>query len=117
MENITLQCSQCNETIDTTYDNFIQQQKTRGDKCPLCNHGDVYIIWGEYSELALTIHRAAQELKKIDPTTAARLAQPITEVIGKLDTALPCGCQESDLVMEVETGKFHCLAHGAFYHG
>jgi|JFJP01.1.fsa_nt_gi DNA-directed RNA polymerase subunit RPC12/RpoP len=81
MEKITLQCSLCNKTIDTTHNEFIQRQKTHGYKCWVCGHGDLSIIWGEYSELALIIHRAAQELKKIDPTDAARLAQPITDLI------------------------------------
>jgi len=81
MEKITLQCSLCNKTIDTTHDEFMQQQKKRGYKCPLCDHGDLSIVWGEYSELALTIHRAAQELKKIPPGDAQRLAQPIIDAL------------------------------------
>ena len=87
MEKITLQCSLCNKTINTTHDEFMQQQKKRGYKCPLCGHGDLSIIWGEYSELALTIHRAAKELEKIAPTDAARLAQPITDLIDYIKAA------------------------------
>jgi len=87
MEKITLQCSLCNKTIDTTYDEFMQQQKKRGYKCWLCNHGDLSIIWGEYSELALIIHRAAKELEKIPPGDAARIAQPITDLLDYIKAA------------------------------
>ena len=83
MEKITLQCSLCNKTIDTTHDEFMR----RGYTCWLCKHGELNIIWGEYSELALIIHRAAKELEKIPPGDAARLAQPIADLLEYIKAA------------------------------
>ena len=89
MEKITLQCSLCNKTIDTTHDEFMQQQKKRGHKCPLCNHGDLSIIWGEYSELALIIHRAAKELEKLALDPMDLVYRGEVPVFEKYDEFLP----------------------------
>lgn len=79
MEKITLLCSLCEKEIETTYNEYIK----RGSKCWLCGHGDLSIIFGEYSELALTIHRAAEQLRRLDPEDALRLSQPITDIFKK----------------------------------
>jgi len=83
-EKITLLCSLCDKEIETTHGEYIKRKALTGDKCWLCNHGDLSIIFGEYSELALTIHRAAEALKKLPPSEARRLAEPITEALRRL---------------------------------
>jgi len=83
MEKITLLCSLCDKEIETTYNEYIKRKTQTGDKCWICGHGDLSIIFGEYSELALTIHRAADALSKLAPEDALRLSQPITELLKK----------------------------------
>jgi hypothetical protein len=81
MEKITLLCSLCDKEIETTYSEYIKRKAQTGDKCWLCGHGDLSIIFGEYSELALTIHRAADALSKLAPEDMLRLSLPITELL------------------------------------
>ena len=81
MEKITLLCSLCDKEIETTYNEYIKSKALTGDKCWLCGHGDLSIIFGEYSELALTIHRAAEQLSRLDPEDALRLSQPIADIL------------------------------------
>ena len=81
MEKITLLCSLCDKEIETTYNEYIKRKAQTGDKCWLCGHGDLSIIFGEYSELALTIHRAAEQLSRLDPEDALRLSQPIADIL------------------------------------
>ena len=80
MEKITLLCSLCEKEIETTHNEYIKRKALTGDKCWLCGHGDLSIIFGEYSELALTIHRAAEQLSRLDPEDALRLSQPIADI-------------------------------------
>jgi len=80
MEKITLLCSLCDKEIETTYNEYIKRKALTGDKCWLCGHGDLSIIFSEYSELALTIHRAAEQLSRLDPEDALRLSQPIADI-------------------------------------
>ena len=81
MEKITLLCSLCDKEIETTYNEYAKRKAQTGDKCWLCGHGDLSIIFGEYSELALTIHRAAEQLSRLDPEDALRLSQPIADIL------------------------------------
>jgi hypothetical protein len=83
MEKITLLCSLCDKEIETTHNEYIKRKAQTGDKCWICGHGDLSIIFGEYSELALTIHRAAEQLRRLDPEDALRLSQPITDIFKK----------------------------------
>lgn len=80
-EKIILLCSLCDKEIETTHGEFTK----RGSKCWLCGHGDLSIIFGEYSELALAIYRAAEALKKLPPSEARRLAEPITDLLKRLE--------------------------------
>ena len=77
MEKLIVLCSLCNKTIDTTYDELMKHK----ERCWLCGHGDLNIIQGEYSELALDVYRISQALAKLPPADAARIAQPITDVL------------------------------------
>ena len=84
-EKIILLCSLCDKEIETTHGEYIKRKAQTGDKCWICGHGDLSIIFGEYSELALTIHRAAEDLKKLPPSEARRLAEPITNLLKRLE--------------------------------
>ena len=75
-EKVTALCSYCDKEIDTT-----RAQLQERHKCPLCDHGDLQIISGDYDEIRRTIAQAAEYLKNIPEDDRQELVQPLIDLL------------------------------------
>ena len=77
-EKVTALCSMCGKETQTTWEAMQENHK-----CPKCGHGDLSIIFGEYTEIANLIYKAADYLRKVESQAdRRRLAKPITDQLG-----------------------------------
>jgi len=75
-ERVTALCSLCGKEIASTW-----EAVNKSHKCPDCGHGDLSIVWGEYSGVAEAISQAAKLLAGIPVGDRRRIAQPISDLL------------------------------------
>lgn len=78
-EKVVAICSLCKARTETTWDALQEDHK-----CPKCSHGDLVILYGEYSQIERDIFQVAKYLSDVeDLTDRRRLAKPITDLLRK----------------------------------